>query len=203
MTTRKALALLLSTLMLTLGVPVLSVAQGKASTTSKLRGQIVDAGGLGVSNMPVELVSNGFVVSTTTSTTDGHFSFSEIPAGSYIVRTMVNGQPVGVRVTVVPGESPTALLVLPSLAKAAPAAVILSVGLSTLSSAVAVVVTVVGSQVFVQAQEQADVQFVVQNQAAIQAFIENLNSQLPPNAPGLPPNPVFSFIPSVPASNPL
>src|SRR5688572_13695425 len=129
MALRKSLAALLSALMLTLGAPIVGMAQTQGST---LRGQVVDAGGRGSAGMRVELVSDRMVVSTTISGPDGHFSFSAVPANNYIVRTTVNGQPSGVRVSVVAGQQAQhALIVLPSVATASPA-VIAVVGLNGL-----------------------------------------------------------------------
>ena len=203
---RKSIAVLLSALALTFGAPTVGLAQ---APTSNLRGQIVDAGGRGATGMRVELVSDRLVVSTTISTTDGHFSFAGIPVGNYVVRTNVNGQPTGVRVSVTTGVSPTtALLVLPSLATAAPAVVIAALG-PVLGSVVAATVTVIGNTVIVQAQSTNDNTILAspQTQAAVQAILVQLAAQLPPQQPPAgsppgtpPPPPLFSFIPFVPVT---
>lgn len=193
---RKSLAVALSALMLTFGVPTIGGAQ---AANSSLRGQVVDAGGLGARDMRVELVKDGYVIATTISTVDGHFNFAGVPAGSYVVRTLVNGMPTGVRVAVTERQADNALLVLPSIAKAAPAGVLVALGTSALGSLVTVAVTVVGSQVFVQAQEEADEEFIQEKLSDIPALLQELNEQIS-NTPGLPPAPVFNFIPASPTA---
>lgn len=196
MTTRKALTVLLSALMLTMAVPLVGIAQAPTST---LRGQVVDPGGRGATNLRVELVnSERVVVATAMSSTDGHFSFAGVPAGNYVVRTYVNGQPAGVRASVAAGSTPsTALLVLPSVAVASPGVIVAALG-PALGSIVAATVTVVGNTIVIQSAENGDVKFIVENQQQARQFLQNLNNQLPPPPPGTPP--VFSFIPTTPAS---
>ena len=193
---RKSIAVLLSAITLAFGLPIVGIAQAPTST---LRGQIVDAGGRGATGMRVELVSERFVVATTISTTDGHFNFSGLPAGNYVVRTNVNGQPTGVRVSVTAGQtSATALLVLPSLATAAPAVVLAALGpaLGALASAT---ITTIANVVIIQAAEKKDEAVLVAIVNAANQFIAELNAQLPPPAPGAPPRPpLFSFIPTAP-----
>lgn len=118
---RKSLAVLLSILTLALGAPMVGIAQAPRSTS--VSGQVVDTGGRGAAGSRLELVSDSMVVATTMSTTDGHFSFPGVPLGSYVVRTYVNGQPIGIRVTATAGSPASALLVLPSVAGASPAVV--------------------------------------------------------------------------------
>ncbi len=198
MAIRKSLAILLSALTLTFGVPSISAAQGSILKTATVRGQVVDAGGRGATGMRMELVSDRLVVATTISTTDGHFSFPGLLAGNYVVRTTVNGQPSGVRVSVIAGETaPTALIVLPSVATASPAALIAAVGQAALATMAAVIVSVVAGVTIVTAQATNDVASVVLLQAQAQAYIQQLNVQIPP-PPGQPP--LFVFIPTVPAS---
>jgi len=192
---RKSIAVLLSALTLTLGAPIVGLAQAPTST---LRGQIVDAGGRGATAMRVELVSERLVVATTISTTDGHFSFAGLPAGNYVVRTNVNGQPTGVRVSVTSGQTAaTALLVLPSVTSTSPAVVLAIVG-PALGTILATTVTVVGNQLFVSAQKDADVEHVKELVAAANVFLQELAAQLPPPPPGSPPP--FVFVPTVPVS---
>ena len=196
---RKSIAVLLSAFALTFGAPIVGMAQ---APTSKLRGQVVDAGGRGATGMRVELMSDRHVVATTISSTDGHFSFAGVPAGSYVVRTTVNGQPTGVRVSVTAGENAaTALLVLPSTAAASPAVLIAVVG-PALGSIVAATVTIVGNTIIVTADKKEDQAIVNQAVAAAQVYIQLLNNQLPPPAPGQTAPPLFTFIPTQPIAGP-
>jgi len=184
MALRKAIAVLLSAVALTFGAPIVGIAQGQASKTSTLRGQVVDTGGRGATSTRVELVSNGLVVSTTYSGADGHFSFAGLPADSYVVRTMVNGQMSGVRVNVVPGEAPqTALIVLPSVATAAPA-VVAVLGVNGILTTVTVLVSVVAGEVVVEVQKSNDEENLFTTRAAAVQFVsEQVQQQL-----GLPAN---------------
>lgn len=214
MTLRRVLAVSLAAIMLTLGVPVTGVAQASMKTAN-LRGQVVDAGGRGASGLRVELVSDGLVLSSTISTTDGHFNFPGVPAGAYVVRTMANGQPAGVRVSVGSTDA-TALIVMPSLAKAAPQ-VGIAAGLATNmvitvgTTAIAVTVTTVAGITYVEAQKEEDATILVQNVAAVQQLLTTLANQIAGNTGGggtvtgggTVQNP-FVFIPSTPppGSNP-
>ncbi len=191
---RKTLAVLLAAIVL-MGTPIVGIAQAPSST---LRGQVVDAGGRGASAVRVELVRDNMVVSTIMSSTDGHFSFPGVPAGNYIVRTMVNGQPTGVRATVTAGETPaTALLVLPSLATASP-----QLGAafgSILSSALSVATSAVTSALVVVAAENGDVEYLyVTLDQSLNALITLITAV--PTAPGAPP--AFGNIPIVPVAPP-
>lgn len=193
MAMRKSLAVLLTAIAF-VAAPIVGIAQAPTST---LRGQVVDAGGRGASDMRVELVSDRMVVATTTSTTDGHFSFPALPAGTYVVRTTVNGQPTGVRVAVTPGQpSATALLVLPSVAKASPAVILAVIG-PALGSLVAVTATVVGNQLILTQNEGTDPATLAEDKIKAEAIIVVLNAQNPP-PPGQPP--FFAFIPTTPVS---
>jgi len=197
MTTRKSLAVLLAAVITLAAAPLTGLAQAPTST---LRGQIVDAGGRGASNMRVEVVKDSFVLATTMSTTDGYFSFPGLPAGNYVVRTTVNGQPTGVRVAVTAGQaSTTALLVLPSLATAAPAVILAAIA-PALGAMVSVAATTIANVVIVQAAEGNDEETVRNNIQAANNFIAVLNAQIQQANPGAPPLPVFSFIPTTPAS---
>lgn len=194
---RKSLAVLLSALTLTFGAPIVGLAQAPTST---VRGQIVDAGGRGATGMRVDLVSDRTVLATTISVTDGHFSFPGLPAGNYVVRTTVNGQPTGVRVSVTPGQvSASALLVLPSLATAAPAVILVALA-PALGAMVSVTATAIANVVIVQAAQGQDEETVRNNIQQANNFIAFLNTQIQQNNPGAPPLPVFSFIPTTPVS---
>lgn len=193
---RKSIATLLAVIVL-VSAPVIGLAQAPSST---LRGQIVDAGGRGASGMRVELVSDRMVLATTISVTDGHFSFPGLPAGNYVVRTTVNGQPTGVRVSVTAGQtSASALLVLPSLATAAPAVVLAAIA-PALGAMVSVTATTIANVVIVQAAQGNDEATVRNNVQAANNFIAALNTQIQQANPGAPPLPVFSFIPTTPVS---
>jgi hypothetical protein len=196
---RKLVAVLLSAITLTVGAPIVALAQAPTST---LRGQVVDAGGRGTADLRVELVSERMVIATTISTTDGHFSFAGVPAGNYVVRTNVNGQPTGVRASVTPGTTANALLVLPSLATAAPAVVVAALA-PALGAMVSATVTTVANVIVVQAAKGNDEETVRNNVAAANLVIQQLNQQiaasLPPGTPA-PVIPIFSFIPTTPAS---
>ena len=199
MAMRKSLAVLLSAFTLMLGMPIVGLAQAPSST---VRGQIVDAGGRGAIGMRVELVSERNVVATTISTGDGFFNFPGIAAGNYVVRTMVNGQPSGVRVSVTAGETaPSALIVLPSVAKASPG-VIVALGINGLIAGVVATVSVVANQVFVTQQDGSDKQVVLDSFVAAQQYLVQLSQQVQgPTPPGqAPPPPLFAFIPVTPAS---
>ncbi len=196
---RKSLAVLLSALTLTFGVPSIGAAQGSILKTATVRGQVVDAGGRGATGMRIELVSDRLVVATTISTTDGHFSFAGLPAGNYVVRTTVNGQPSGVRVSVIAGETaPTALIVLPSVATASPGAIMVALG-GSLGSLIAATVTLVGGQIFIRGVAGSDIDFVANSEDAARDYLESLNNQISSNtSPDFSGNttPRFSFIPA-------
>lgn len=195
---RKSLAVLLSAITLTFGAPIVAVAQAPTST---LRGQVVDTGGRGAIGMLVELVSDRLVVATTISMTDGHFSFPGLPAGNYVVRTNVNGQPTGVRVLVTSGQAASALIVLPSVATASPGVIAILAG--PLLGTVVATVSVVAGNIVVQNAAGDDAAKVFESQAAAQVYLDTLNAQFPqpPPAPGQPPAPpLFGFIPTRPAS---
>lgn len=192
---RQTIAGFLSVLIFTLGMPVPGSAQGGASTTSALRGQVVSASGLGASDMRIELVSDGTVVSTTISTVDGHFNFPAIPAGTYIVRTTANGVMTGVRVSVIAGQANSgALIVMPSVAKTTPrlVAMFASGFLASALSGIAIVTTV-GMQNIVQIKAREEDRALVDD-AITQAKANLLLQILGVNGTN------FQFIPTKPAS---
>jgi len=171
MALRKFVAVLLSAVALTFGAPVVGIAQSKAPSTSVVRGQVVDAGGRGATGLSVELVREGFAVATTVSGPDGHFSFAGVPAANYVVRTMVNGRPSGVRVAVVAGEATqTALLVLPSVATASPAVVAI-IGVNGILTTVTVALSVIAGEVVVEVQKSNDEETLFETRAEAQAFV--------------------------------
>lgn len=194
MTMRRPLAVLLAAIVL-MGTPIVAAAQAPTST---LRGQVVDAGGRGASAVRVELVRDNMVVATIMSTTDGHFSFPGLPAGTYVVRTTVNGQPMGVRATVTAGEVPaTALLVLPSLATASPQIGALIGGV--LGSVSSVAVTAVTSVLIVNVAENGDLEYLYTTLDESLVALIQLNAQVP-TPPGT--TPPFATVPIFPVAPP-
>lgn len=139
----RSLRLLVAVLSIAIVFPSLGSAQSRSTT---LLGQIVDAGGRGSAGRHVELVSDGVVVGTTTTSYDGRFMFA-VSTGSFVVRTMINGHVAGTRVSVgTGGSAPMALIVLPSAVTSSPqigAAV--STGISALASISSVAATAVTS----------------------------------------------------------
>ena len=170
---RKSIAVLLSIVTLTFGAPMVGIAQAPPSTVS---GQVVDPGGRGAAGSRLELVSDSLVVATTISTTDGHFSFPGVPLGSYVVRTYVNGQPIGIRVAVTAGSAASALLVLPSVANASPAVIAVAAA-SALGPLVAGTVMAVGSTVVIS--EEDDTETVISNQQEALNYLGQLVQQNP------------------------
>lgn len=117
---RRLISVVLSTAVFALGVPATGGAQ-RIAPADVLRGQVVHASGTGAAVTLIELVSDNRVVATATTADDGRFEFSGVAPGAYLVRTTVNGFVSAVRVAVTAGRAnASALLVLPSLAKAAP-----------------------------------------------------------------------------------
>lgn len=194
---RKTLAILLSVVTLSFGAPIVGIAQ---APTSILRGQIVDAGGRGATGMRVEVVKEGFVVATAMTTTDGHFSVAGLPTGNYVVRTMVNGQPSGVRISVEPGQSANALVVLPSVATAAPSAILINVVTSGLVSAITAAATVVVAEATVTANEDADLDLLRRQVHLANQLIDDYNAAIAEGS-GVAPLPIFTFIPTAPVQN--
>jgi hypothetical protein len=65
------------------------------------------------------------VVQSTTTGVSGNWSFTNVAAGDYVVRMILNDQAAGIRVSVVPGQTVSnALIVTPSAA--APSAAFLA-----------------------------------------------------------------------------
>lgn len=153
---RRSIASLLIAFTAMLGMPAVSSAQ--AGRSALLNGQIVDAAGRGSSGRTVELISDGMVVGMTTSSADGHFSFAVGGSGSYIVRTIVNGHPAGIRVSVVRGQNPPmALLVLPSFATSSPQiGVFISSGINALVAAGTIAATTLTNTLVTNVSEKKD-----------------------------------------------
>jgi hypothetical protein len=101
------------------------LAQSRAAHLAGITGQAVDAAGRAVISERVDLVQGGVVVQSTTTGVSGNWSFTNVAAGDYVVRMMVNDQAAGIRVSVVPGQTVSnALIVTPSAA--APSAAFLA-----------------------------------------------------------------------------
>lgn len=111
---RRSIALLLAVSMLTVGAPATGLAQAPGSTGT-IAGEAVDAGGRGLPGLRVELVQAGVVVQTTTTGLSGAYAFTNVPAGDYVVRVVVNEMPAGIRVSLAPGgRVADATIVVPS-----------------------------------------------------------------------------------------
>lgn len=145
---RRLIASSLAGLMLTLGVPLVGSANG---ATANVVGQVVDASGRGSESTRVELLLNGAAIGTTTTSSGGSFMFTGIVPGTYVVRTMVNGQPAGVQVSLKAGQNAPVVVVLPSLMTAAAQAQLASL-LANLSTTMA---GVAGATVAAEAVEEA------------------------------------------------
>ena len=114
---RKLITLALAVTMLSMGVGSNVFAQTGANLRGTVTGEAVDAGGRATPGQRVELVQSGQVVQTTVTGSNGHFMFTNVAAGDYIVRVLVNGQPAGVRVSLASGAAvANALIVTPSAA---------------------------------------------------------------------------------------
>jgi ClpP class serine protease len=100
-----------------LGVPAGIFAQAPMPALATISGEALDAGGRALASQRVELVQDGAVVSSTTTGSRGEWSFTNVRAGDYVVRIVVNGQIAGIRVSVVTGQTvASALIVAPSAA---------------------------------------------------------------------------------------
>lgn len=123
---RKVLILALTVATASLGLPGAVFAQSaRAAALAGISGQAVDAGGRAIVNQRIDLVKDGQVVQTTTTGIRGDWSFANVAAGDYVVRTTVNDQTAGMRVSVASGQTVTnALIVAPSAA--APSAAFLA-----------------------------------------------------------------------------
>ena len=96
---------------------VLSLSAQASSLVGSITGRAVNAAGGAVTNQRVDLVRGGQVVNVATTDRSGTWSFANVAAGEYTVRTSVNGKLAGVRVTVAEGASVTAsTLVVPTAA---------------------------------------------------------------------------------------
>lgn len=182
---RKSIVALLVAFTMTLGLPTVGSAQtGKAGN---LFGQIVDATGRGSSGRTVELVNDGMVVGMTTSSYDGHFTFAVGGSGTYVVRTIVNGHPAGVRVSVVRGQNPPmALLVLPSIAtSSAQAGVLISSGLSSLASLASVTLSTAAAAFVTNIAEKNDAEILADPDTTLKtvAILNQIIQQISPGAP--------------------
>lgn len=205
---RKSIANLLIAFSITLGLPAVGSAQ--AGKAGNLFGQIVDATGRGSAGRTVELVSDGMVVGMTTSSADGHFTFAVGSSGSYIVRTIVNGHPAGIRIAVTSGQNPPmALLVLPSAATSSPQiGVLISGGINGLIAAGTIAATTLTTQLVTTVSEKKDAEILAdpevkaqaqqvliqviaqvtgQTVQQIQTQVTNNGGTLPAGLPGVPP----------------
>ena len=150
---RQVVTGLLVLLTVTIGAPMV----GADPSAATLIGQVVDAGGRGSVGRSVELVRDGAVVSTAVTAASGEFQFAGIAPGSYVVRTMVNNQPAGTRISVNAGQSIPVTVVLPSLATASPqigagVGALLSMGMSGTMA--------LTNQMFTKAMQDGDVEFL-------------------------------------------
>jgi hypothetical protein len=59
----------------------------KLGAENTLRGQISDVSGQAIENAPLALLQNGKLAATATADAQGHFQFSEIGTGVYVVAT--------------------------------------------------------------------------------------------------------------------
>lgn len=146
---KKLITVVLVLVTASLGFPAASLAQTSTSAAlTTISGETVDAGGRALSNQRVELLRNSEVLHSTTSGSRGEWSFTNVAAGEYVVRTVVNGKVAGARVIVTPGQTiARAMIVVPSAAAPAPAflaalGLLGGVAVGT-AIAVAVIVTVV------------------------------------------------------------
>lgn len=101
-----------------LGV-VLSLSAQASSLVGSITGRAVNAAGGAVANQRVDLVRGGQVVNVAITDRSGAWTFPNVAAGEYTVRTSVNGKIAGVRVMVADGAAVTApALVVPTAAVA-------------------------------------------------------------------------------------
>lgn len=173
---RRLIAVSLTALMLTLGLPLVGTANG---TAASVFGQVVDAGGRGSSATTVELLRNGAVIGSTVTSFDGRFSMNGITPGTYVVRTMVNGRPSGVQVSLKAGESAPVLVVLPSMVTAQAQAQFASL-LANLSTTLAgtTMATVVSAAAAEAASAQDDelVEDSVKNESTLNVLLAALQT---------------------------
>jgi hypothetical protein len=142
---RKLLAIALMLASASFGASGSILAQAAAGSMS---GEVVDAGGRAISNQRVDLLQAGEVSQTTITGSRGEYIFSNVAAGEYVVRVVVNGQVAGIRVSIVPGQAVANGLIVAPSAAAPSAAFLAGLGLlggviATAAIITAVVITVV------------------------------------------------------------
>ena len=146
---KKLITVVLVLVTASLGFPAAGLAQTTANVSlTTISGETLDAGGRALSNQRVELLRDSEVLHSTMSGSRGEWSFANVAAGEYVVRTVVNGKVAGARVTVTPGQLiARAMIVAPSASAPAPAflAALGLLGGSLLAAAVvaAVIITVI------------------------------------------------------------
>ena len=120
---KKLITMVLVVMTASLGLPVSGYAQTKSSSAlGTISGETMDAGGRALSNQRVELLRDSIVINSTMSGSRGEWSFANVSAGEYVVRTVVNGKVAGARVIVTPGQMIAhAMIVTPSASAPAPA----------------------------------------------------------------------------------
>ncbi|HWI19895.1 MAG TPA: carboxypeptidase-like regulatory domain-containing protein [Vicinamibacterales bacterium] len=215
---RRLIASSLAALMLTLGVPLIGAANG---TAASVFGQVVDAGGRGAAGTTVDLLQNGAVLSSTVTTFDGRFTMNGIAPGTYVVRTLVNGRPAGVQVSLKAGQSAPVVVVLPSMVTAAAqaqfASLLANLATTVAGTTMATVVTELAAQAAADADEgivteaaQSGATFVVLLQAlqnsnltpaqitAVANAVVQIAVSLPPETPAETQQAITSFISSSP-----
>ena len=147
---RKLLTLALVLVTASLGAPVGVFAQSPGSAQlAAISGETLDAGGRALVNQRVELVRAGDVVQSTTSGSRGEWSFTNVAPDEYVVRTVVNGQVTGIRVTVTSGQTIAHALIVAPTAAAPSAAFLAALGLLGGSLVAAAVVAVIVTTVVV------------------------------------------------------
>jgi len=160
------------------GVPMVGSANG---TTANVIGQLVDAGGRGAEARRVELVRDGVVVGSAVTNTGGNFVFGSIAPGTYTVRTIANGQPAGLMVTVKAGETAPVLVVLPSMATASGQAQLASLLANLLATATGTVAAAALTEALEEAQADEDAGILdstAENNEAIQILTSALQQAI-------------------------
>jgi hypothetical protein len=120
---KKLITMVLVLMTASLGLPVSGYAQTKSSSPlGTISGETMDAGGRALSSQRVELIRDTIVINSTMSGSRGEWSFANVAAGEYVVRTVVNGKVAGAHVIVTPGQMIAhAVIVAPSASAPAPA----------------------------------------------------------------------------------